>query len=137
MSDTDFITPVEVRPGMHVEITQRPWRGVITAPLAQDGTFRALEDWRDDDDRETSWSPHAIGSIRLLPEPLPAEPGVRFWGEADGSPPQWWFVIATPLSLVPRVGAGICYSSASGLIWTDETARERSLVRLQDPEVAP
>ena len=86
MSDDGYLTPGEVRPGMRVEIVQRPWQGVITAPLAQ-GTFTAERDGEDSSDAfgvtQTSWSADTIGSIRLLRRaPTPGERAVRAYQDA-------------------------------------------------------
>jgi len=34
----------------------------------------------------------AITRIEEIPNPLPTEPGKRFWGKTRNSKPQWWFV---------------------------------------------
>ena len=136
MSDEHFITPVEVRPGMHVEIMQSPWRGVIVEGLGIDATFRARRDGTDPDSLFplTSWSVDAIGSIRLLTDPLPKTPGERFWGCLPGCAPIWWFTTrgrnddASPLVTV--------WIGEDGGEVHEDDVEFVGLVRIPEPEVA-
>jgi hypothetical protein len=42
-------------------------------------------------DRWVSVDRPLVASVEDVPEPLPAHPGVRFWGQVRGDSPQWWF----------------------------------------------
>lgn len=142
MSDDDYLVPGEVRPGMHVEIVQRPWQGVVTTPVSTGGTFLALRDGQGDD-RETSWSFDAIGSIRLLPDPLPTRPGDTFIGRADTAfegEPSRWMVVGDPSAGDggrPGEPVPITYISQSYTEWGVDEARRFGLTRVPDPEVQP
>jgi hypothetical protein len=37
-----------------------------------------------------------VTSVEDIPDPLPTEPGERFWGKARNVGPQWWFVTRAP-----------------------------------------
>ncbi len=142
MSDDDYLTPGEVRPGMRVEIVQRPWQGTIVSGVGPHGTFRALRDGQGDE-REASWSVEAIGSIRLLPDPLPTTPGDTFIGRADTAfegEPSRWMVVGDPSAGDggrPGEPVPITYISQSYTEWGPDEARRFGLVRLPDPEVQP
>lgn len=93
MSGEVYITPAEVRPGMHVEIVQRPWRGVVRSPLAQ-GRFTAEADDGEPLGFEcTSWSVDAIGWIRLLANPLPTARHARIIARVDRHSVAGWRVL--------------------------------------------
>ncbi len=70
-------------------------------------------------------------------EPLPTEPGTRFWGSFDKTAPCWWFVTKE------RGTEGVWYVSQhgtrdrhpSGMNSTSIAVTEGRLVRLPDPEV--
>lgn len=137
MSDTDNIIGVrDLRPGMRVEITQRPWTGTVTSIKEPGGLFTAL---RDGDahrtGEETSWSPSVIERIRLMAAylPLPTAPGTRFWGSLPGCDPMWWFTTqgrnddASPLVTV--------WIGQDGTDVHEDDAEDVGLVRLPDPDL--
>jgi len=141
--DGDAITIADIRPGMRVKIQQRPWVGTITSDVLPGGTFTAVREG-ESEDIQTSWAVSQVWTIRRLPEPLPTEPGVRFWGKADDLPePQWWFVQAAPgwsadaspsyLVYVPSRG-GDAFNESCCL--NASIAELFGLVRLPDPAEA-
>lgn len=78
--------------------------------------------------------PGANATIEDIPDPLPTEPGVRFWGSYDKTKPCWWFVMADK-----RDGGGVRYVSQYGIgdghpsgIHSTSTSADR-LVHLPDP----
>jgi hypothetical protein len=81
----------------------------------------------------------SVVSVEDIPNPLPTEPGARFWGSYDKTVPCWWFVMADR-----RDGGGVRYVSQYGIIGdghpsgihSTSIAAER-LVRLPDPEPQP
>lgn len=72
-----------------------------------------------------------ILSVEDHVEPLPTEPGTRFWARLDADEPQWWFVRGV------EDGDGFYYLPARGAaVHTDDADadRRRGLVRLPDPK---
>lgn len=70
----------------------------------------------------------AVTDVEPLTEPLPTEPGVRFWGKPQDHPAEWWFV---------QEFQGVRYMSSGGFCWDEEQAQRNGLVRLPDPEATP
>ena len=69
-------------------------------------------------------------SVEDVPDPLPTEPGVRFWGKAQDHPAEWWFTVESV-----RQGVDVYYIASSGMSIHD--ANDVGLVRLPDPEATP
>lgn len=79
-----------------------------------------------------------VESIEDVREPLPTEPGVRFWGIAPGFgeqyAAQWWFV--------RQNGAGVIFYAPTrtdqlGIGVSAADVERVGLVRLPDPEATP
>lgn len=95
-------------------------------------------DWRLEG---TIWKPYAgmvllanvreqeVTSIEDVPEPLPTEPGARFWGKAQDHPAEWWFVADSRAT-----DNSTRYVSSSCYFWDAEQVARNGLVRLPDPE---
>lgn len=67
MSDrSDAIDVRDLRPGMRIEIVQRPWTGTVVSIKGPGGLFTALRDGdAHSTGEETAWSPSVIDRIRL------------------------------------------------------------------------
>ncbi len=59
------------------------------------------------------------------PDPLPTEPGTRFWGATPTTDPQWWFVRGID-------NDSISYVPARGHWLIDDEAESHGLTRLPD-----
>lgn len=69
-----------------------------------------------------------ILSVEDYIEPLPTEPGTRFWGRLNDDEPQWWFA---------RDVNGLVYLGARGGAYAPEAEpleRPHTLTRLPDPK---
>lgn len=139
MSGADYTIGVrDLRPGMRIEITQRPWTGTVTSIKELGGLFTAL---RDGDahrtGEETSWSPSVIDRIRVLAAdlPLPTAPGVRFWGSLPGCDPMWWFT--TRGQADDECEPVTVWIGQDGTDVHEDDAEDVGLVRLPDPGDAP
>ena len=85
-------------------------------------------------------------TVEDIPDPLPTEPGTRFWGRTDRTEPQWWFVQAAQgyeqnsdnLSYIVYVpSAGGWVFNASSCLNGRLAGGHYGLVRLPDPEPQP
>lgn len=75
-------------------------------------------------------------TVEDVPDPLPTEPGVRFWGRSTHFGPQWWFVCEST-SCRPEDGE-VDYVAAGGYRLSSYVAEStHGLVRLPDPEATP
>ena len=80
--------------------------------------------------------------VEDVPDPLPTEPGTRFWGKSNKLPQeQPWFVQGVPGWRVRSDRAGIVYVPALGgqaynadCCLNGSLAEREGLVRLPDPE---
>lgn len=102
----------------------------------------------DDADAMLRWarvSPNTPGmTVEDLPEPLPTEPGTRFWGQRANDPQQYWMTVvgnSPSLDASGKPGVRVGYmptdmreSAWSDVIWSDEVTT-CGLVGLPDPEV--
>lgn len=74
--------------------------------------------------------------VEDIPEPLPTEPGERFWGRSTHFGPQWWFVAGSN-SCRPDPDE-VDYVGADGTHISSLLAVEsHGLTRLPDPEPQP
>lgn len=129
----------DVRPGDRVTI---PWE-VLSVATDRDGDLASAVlgpvDTDDRPARSVTVQVHVdvlayATSIQRNPNPLPTEPGTRFYGRAKNTSDQWWFVTAS------MTGEGaVDYVCAEGHRFGADAARAAHtyLVRLPDPEEAP
>ncbi len=85
-------------------------------------------------------------TVEDLPDPLPPEPGARFWGQRANDAQQYWVTVvgnSPSLDATGKPGVRVGYmptdlreSAWDAVIWSDEVTAY-GLVRLPDPEVTP
>ena len=80
---------------------------------------------------------HDVKAIEDIPDPLPTDPGTRFWGQIEGCAPCWWFTTSGPAEDDPadRMVVWIAEDGCTVQKPENDTLTQDRLVRLPDPEV--